>query len=167
MDTDSRTRTNIKEAAYFKQILSDINRRTFKIIGIGSGRAVFDLCNGTVAKVAQNRRGLAQNEEEYKISTRDNSDLFAKVLGVSEKYDVLIMEKAERIRSITLVWKYFNTRSRSELYRLKKLQDIAWKYNLDLVDFMRASSWGKVSGKPVIIDYGLTKEVQRKYYRIL
>jgi len=148
----------------YKQIVSDIKRRVFSCIGSGSGRIVFDLGNGTVIKVAKNIRGVAQNQAEYQIFSECQSNLFAKVLNVSDDYKLLIMEKAERIRSISYVWKYFNVRSNRELRRKEELIEIYDKYNLLLSDFGRSVNWGQINDKPVIIDYGFTKKIARKYY---
>lgn len=148
----------------FKQIVSKIRKRSYKCIGSGSGRRVFDLGNGYVVKVAKNIRGIAQNEAEYNISSMTDSHLFAKIPCVSEKYGLLIMEKAESIRDISYVWKYFNVKSNRELLQVEELKDISSKFNLLLADFGRSVNWGKINGRPVIIDYGFTQKVRKKYY---
>jgi hypothetical protein len=148
----------------YSKIYSEIKRKAYKYLGSGSGRAVFDLNNGTVIKVAANKRGLAQNYAEYKISSVASSDLFAKVLCVSEDFRFLIMEKAEKVKDISFVWKYFNVKSNKELRSKNELLEIAQKYSLVLWDFGRAVNWGKINERPVIIDYGFTKAVKRKFY---
>ena len=45
------------------------------------------------------------------------------------------------------------------------MQRLKNKYKLLLGDFEKASSWGIIKGRPVIIDYGFTRYVERKYYR--
>jgi len=136
----------------------------YRYIGSGSGRKVFDLGNGYVVKVAKNMAGIAQNRVEHQISLRDNSNLFAKVIEVSGDFQFLIMEKADRINNFSHVLKYFNVSNNRELVRLKEMQTIQWKYNLLLADLCRNSSWGIIDGVPVIIDYGFTAQVQRRYY---
>ena len=69
----------------FRQIYSDIRRGFYKYLGVGSGRVVFDLENGNVVKVALNRRGIAQNEAEYKIALTNDSHLFAKIFQAIRK----------------------------------------------------------------------------------
>ena len=91
----------------FNQIMFDIRRGYYKYIGSGSSRDVFDLENGYVIKVAKNKAGIAQNKAEYKISDNDNSDLFAKVVQVSNDFSLLIMEKADEIYNISYVLKVF------------------------------------------------------------
>ena len=148
----------------FNHIIMNIRSGYYRYIGSGSGRQVFDLGNGYVIKVAKNRAGIAQNKVEYKISYIDYSDLFAKVVEVSNDFTLLIMQKAYKIYSISYVWKYFNVTSKRELHNLKKLQNIKRRYDLLLDDFDRASSWGIINGRPVIIDYGFTREVSEMYY---
>lgn len=148
----------------FNQIMMNIQRGYYKYIGSGSSRQVFDLGSGYVIKVAKNEAGIAQNESECMISYYDKSDLFAKVVQVSNDFRFLVMEKADKIDSITEVWKFFDVRSKSELFNLKELRKILNNYNLLLSDLSRKSSWGMINGRPVIIDYGFTREVCERYY---
>lgn len=110
---------------------------------------------------------MAQNVAEYKIASESSTDLLAKISHISEGSTLLIMEKAEKIRDISFVWKYFNVKSNSELYKVKELHDICKKYNLGIKDFGRAANWGQINGKPIIIDYGFTKQVSRRFYMSL
>lgn len=148
----------------FDQIMLNITLGYYRYIGSGSGRQVFDLGNGYVIKVAKNQAGIAQNKSEYKISFYDRSDLFAKVIQVSNDFSLLIMKKADKIKDISFVWKYFNVTNKMELFNSKELQNIKTSYNLLLGDFARENSWGMINGKPVIVDYGFTREVREKYY---
>ena len=148
----------------FNQIKLNIKRGYYRYIGSGSGRKVFDLGNGYVIKVAKNKAGIAQNKSEYKISSIDNSDLFAKVTQASNDFELLIMQKADNIYNISYVWKYFNVTSKRQLFKSKELQNIKRRYDLLLGDFARRSSWGMINGRPVIIDYGFTREVKDRYY---
>ncbi len=153
------------EDAYFRQISININRGKYRYIGKGSGRIVYDMGNGLVIKAAKNRKGIAQNMEEYRISLVDDSGLFARVLTVSNDYRFLIMDKAERIKDISYVWKCFRVRSNNELYQVSEIRDLSEKYNLLIWDFGRAVNWGQIDGRPMIIDYGFTRQVRRRYYK--
>ncbi len=148
----------------FGQIILNIRKGTYKCIGAGSGRTVFDLENGFVIKVARNRRGIAQNKAEYHISTTADSCLLAKIKHVSEDFRFLIMVKAEKIKNISYVWNYFNVKNNRQLFQLEELKDIAAKHHLSLGDFGRSINWGKINEKPVIIDYGFTHQVKRRFY---
>lgn len=136
----------------------------YKYIGSGSSRKVFDLGNGYVVKVAKNKAGIAQNKMEYKISLTDSSNLFAKVIQASENFYILIMEKADKIDNFSYVCDYFKVDNILQLLTLKEFQNLHYKYNLLLNDLRRTSSWGIINGKPVIIDYGFTKEIRERYY---
>ncbi|TGY44409.1 hypothetical protein E5347_06245 [Clostridium sartagoforme] len=138
----------------------------YRYIGSGSSRNVFDLGNGYVIKVAKNIAGIAQNMSEYRISSFDSSDLFAEVIEVSEYFNTLIMRKADKIRDFRYILDYFKVGSYEELFRLREFQNIQYKYNLLFSDLSRMSSWGIINGRPTIIDYGFTREVVEKYYRI-
>ncbi|MCE5221674.1 MAG: hypothetical protein LLF98_10535 [Clostridium sp.] len=148
----------------FNQIMLNLKQGYYRYIGSGSGRKVFDLGNGFVIKVAKNQAGIAQNKTEYKISANDTSNLFAKVIDISNDFKLLIMQKAYKINNISYVWKYFNVKSKRELLNSKELQNIKRNYNLLLDDISRRSSWGIINGRPMIIDYGFTREVMERYY---
>ena len=148
----------------FSQIKFNLRRGHYRHIGSGSSRDVFDLDNGHVIKVAKSRAGIAQNESEYNISYHDNSGLFAKVIEVSNNFKFLIMEKAGKVYYISDVLEYFKVRSKRQLLNLIEIQEIKRNYNLLLGDFARTSSWGIIDGRPVIIDYGFTREVKERYY---
>ena len=148
----------------FNQIMFNITRGYYRYIASGSGRQVFDLGNGYVIKVAINNAGIAQNKAEYKISSNDHSSLFAKVIQASNDFTLLIMQKADKIYNISHVLKYFNVTSKRDLLNSKELQNIKSNYNLVLSDFDRTSSWGMINGRPVIIDYGFTRDVVERYY---
>lgn len=151
----------------FDEIKLKINEGTYHFIDSGSGRKVFDLGNGFVVKIAKNRRGIAQNKVEYQIASTDDSSIFAKIPDVSEDFYMLIMEKAERINSISEVWRYYNVKSNQELFQLEELKNISRKYDLLFADLRRPINWGMIQGRPVIIDYGFTREIRRKYYSLL
>jgi hypothetical protein len=150
----------------FERIKLKIEKESYPLIGTGSGRRVFDLGNGYVVKTAKNKKGIAQNKVEYQIASEAHTNIFAKIIDISEDFIYLIMEKAEKINYIAEVWKYYGVRSNRELFRLAEFSDITVKYGLLLPDLCRAYSWGLINGKPTIIDYGFTREVKRKYYSL-
>jgi hypothetical protein len=149
----------------FEIIKNNIENKKYHLIGSGSGRNVYDLENGYVVKAARNKRGLVQNKAEYQIASTNPSPVFARIEAVSEDFHYLIMEKAERINSISEVWRYYSVKNHKELFHLEEFHDLAMKNNLLLADLRRSTSWGMIKGKPVIIDFGFTKEVS-KYYTL-
>lgn len=148
----------------FNRIYKNIRQNAYRFIGKGSGRTVFDLENGFVVKVARNNRGIAQNKVEYNISHADKSGLFAQIPVVSDRYIFLVMEKAEKINNIMEIWDYFKVRNSKELCKITSIHDAVEKYGLLHYDLKRAEHWGMIKGKPVVIDYGFTREVCRRYY---
>ena len=149
----------------FEKINQEIRQGKYRFLGSGSGRYVYDLDNGYVVKEARNRKGLAQNEAECRIYHHSHSDLLARIYDVSDKYAYVIMEKADKINSMTDVWKYYNVRNGHEFFHTNQFRDLYYTYNLLPNDLYRRTSWGIVNGKPLIIDYGYTSET-RKYYTI-
>jgi hypothetical protein len=148
----------------FDIIKNNIKKNSYRMIGKGSGRVVFDLENGYVVKAARNYKGIAQNKTEFRIASTNHSGFLAKIIAISDDYQFLIMVKAERIHSIEQVWKHLNVRSNRELFGIKELNELVVKNDLLIADLYRPYSWGMVDGKPVIVDYGFTREVRRKYY---
>ena len=144
--------------------MSNIRRGRYRYIGSGSSRRVFDLGNGYVVKVAKNRAGIAQNKMEYKISTTNPSNLFAKVIQVSEDFSALIMQKADKINNFSYVCNYFKVENIMQVLTSEEFQNLHCRYNLLLNDLCRTSSWGLINGRPVVIDYGFTIEVRERYY---
>ncbi|MEL7657803.1 MAG: hypothetical protein AAGU75_18065 [Bacillota bacterium] len=153
----------IDQDDYFKKISFYISNGSYKLIGKGSARSVYDLENGRVVKIARNIKGIAQNMVEYNIDLNDDTGLFADVRAVSEDFHYLVMDKANEISDISYVWDYYNVRNNHELYQ--KIGYISSKYNLMLRDLGRAVNWGQIDGRPVIIDYGFTRQVSRRYYK--
>jgi predicted transcriptional regulator len=147
-----------------QKIRMDIKKGNYTSLGSGSGRQVYDLDNGYVVKVARNRKGIAQNKVEQYISSRSNTLILAKVMQTSEDFSLLIMEKAQKITNISDVWNYFHVKSNKELLKQKELKELYTKYHLLTPDLCRACSWGRIHNSMVIIDYGFTLAVKRKYY---
>lgn len=149
------------------EIINNLQSGTYPKLGSGSGRRVYDLQNGTALKVAKNVRGYAQNQMEYIISEMDDSELFAKVLYISKDNLYLIMEKAEPVINFAQVRSYFKVSTNRELFLLNDLNYIPHKYNLLISDLCRPANWGFLNERPVIVDYGFTGRIRRKYYSFL
>lgn len=149
------------------EIIANLQNGVYPKLGSGSGRRVYDLQNGTVLKTAKNVRGYAQNQIEYIISEMDDSEQFAKVLYISKDNLYLIMEKAEPIYDFSQVRNYFGVNTNRELFQLSNLSYIPHKYNLLISDLCRPVNWGLIDDRPVIIDYGFTGRIRRKYYSLI
>ncbi len=147
----------------FNIIKVNIESKKYQLIGSGSGRYVFDLDNGYVVKMAKNKKGFVQNKAEHQISVADHSKIFAKIVAVSEDYQYLIMERAQSVVSMAQIWDFYHVRNNRELFRLEDIRNVIRKNNLLTPDLRRRNSWGMIKGKPVIIDFGFTREVSRYY----
>ncbi len=144
-------------------IKTNLRLKSYPLIGVGSGRAVYDLNNGYVVKAAKNRKGIEQNKAEYQISEMNHQNIFAKVAAHSEDYRFLVMEKAQRISSFAEIWKYYNVKNNRQLFSSDEFRTILVKNDLLTADLYRLSSWGIINGRPVMIDYGFTKRVSKFY----
>ncbi len=149
----------------YKNIILNIKSGKHHRLGIGSSRIVYDLNDGLVVKIAKNIRGISQNEAEYKTYSVHKSSLFAEIIAVSEDYHFLIMPRAKKIKNISTVLKYYNVNSIKSLFNKDKLiiSDIH-DNDLSKNDLYRASSWGFINNVPLIIDYGLTHSIYKKFY---
>lgn len=148
------------------ELIAEIKNGKYKLLGSGSCRNVYDLGNGYVLKTAKDIRGIYQNENEYRIYQSQKSGLFAKVVEVSQDNKCLIMQKAKRIKQINTVYHYYKVRNMNSLLGINNLKEDIMKNNLSKGDLIRASSWGIIDGVPVLIDYGLTRNIYKKYYGI-
>ena len=147
------------------KIEEDIKNKKYRYIGQGSSRKVFDMRNGYVVKIARNNAGIAQNNAEYKIYNRDDSKIFAKVLGVSEDYRYLIMEKAKAIRDYNIILEYFDVNYKGDLKSVVIIVKIMNKHSLLWGDIKKKSSWGIIGDRLVMIDYGFTYNIKKQYYQ--
>ncbi len=148
----------------FQEINRNVRKHSYRFLGSGSGRQIFDLGNGYVIKIARNRKGLAQNEAEYQIYKSGSNELFAPIVAASPSLNMIIMERANRHSDNSPVWRYFGVNNNYELKQIPQIHSAIKKNGLVFSDLRRPSSWGTINGKPVIIDYGLTRSVHKKYY---
>lgn len=98
-----------------------------KRIGTGSSRIVYELPDGSVLKLAKNKKGLAQCESEVDVSNNGGSnEVLAKVIDFDEidNYVVfVIMEKATKAKSSDFkndIGVGFEILEKAEDYALKK-----------------------------------------------
>ena len=75
----------LAQYAYCKKYLGDA-------ISNGSSRAVFQLNDNFVIKLAMGYDGFMQNEREYKLFLAANSELLVKIIYCSEDYSYIVSE---------------------------------------------------------------------------
>ncbi|PYG86877.1 hypothetical protein LY28_02700 [Ruminiclostridium sufflavum DSM 19573] len=149
----------------FDIIITEIKGGKYNIIGTGSSRTVYDLNDGFAVKIARDIRGTLQNESERKAYQSHRSELLAEVVAVSEDNRCLVMPKAKRIKNLSVIYNYYNKRSIKSLFMHDKLIIGDIKNNgLSSKDLSRASNWGLIDNVPLIIDYGLTHSIYKRYY---
>lgn len=158
-------------------------------LGAGSSRIAFIIPyegRDTVLKVAKNRKGISQNEEEINL-LQDyyirNLELAIPIIDGDEKHFTwLHVEKAEKratdgdFKRLTglslraLIDYASHVTGREKLYDEKRFEgvdddselvrslcDLFGSYdNILTSDFRRLANWGIYKGRPVIIDLGLT-----------
>lgn len=149
----------------FDEIYQGIKSGAYKQIGSGSSRRVYDLGDGNVIKAAKDIRGIMQNKNEKLVSDSCQSSVFARVVEVSEDFRFLIMPKAEGIKSMSKVFRYFGIKNLSALLKTDGLEEDIKTFRLGMGDIKRYTSWGLIDGVPYIIDYGLTMTIFKKFYK--
>jgi len=156
----------------FIKLKKEIKTKKYSLIGIGTSRKVYDLQNGTVAKVAMNIKGIAQNKTEVQIFEEDNGDcypikIFATVFEFSDDLKIIIVEKCTKVKGMKIVKKSLDISNGKEIEAsfYDAITEIANRFELMRGDLERPSSWGLNSkDEPVLIDYGCTRKVFDKYY---
>jgi hypothetical protein len=156
----------------FDSIKRRIKLKELSLIGRGSSRKVYDLNDGTVAKIAMNEKGIAQNKTEARIFEEDNGDcypikIFANIYSYSDDYKILIMEKCSKIKGMKILKSHLNNPDNNEIESCFNdlIQEIYDRHDLGKSDLLKPSSWGLNSQNDlVLIDYGLTIKVFNKYY---
>lgn len=148
----------------YSQLVAEMRQGNYRKIGQGSGRIVYDMGNGYVIKYAKNPKGIAQNRQENEIYHMYYDRIFAAILAVSEDYRMLIMEKAVPYQTGYALCRYYDVHSLKELLQVPQIRRLIDVYHLIGADLIKISSWGDLQGVPVLIDYGFTVNVKRKYY---
>lgn len=161
-------------------------------LGQGSSRIAFVLSSRKVLKIAKNSAGLAQNNAEVEVYTDPATrEMAAKIYDADVSGQWTISELVRPITSIDefesltgVVWQQFkedlaNTISaKARAGGTVKLPSSAGEFTkkvfrmaekgsnkLKLGDLTEIDHWGKTAdGKVVILDYGFTVDVDKKFY---
>lgn len=163
--------------------------KNFKHLSSGSSRIVYLTPNKTVIKMGKNDRGIAQNLAEAKINTK--SKFFNSVINSSkdgvwietnylEKITEKEFEEMTKIKfkDFAEALSYglrkvssdsdgkepdnFDKVKTSDIY--KEVKEVAEKYKLLPGDLGRISSWGEKDNYPVLLDFGLNREIYDDFY---
>lgn len=147
-----------------KEIREGIKEGLYENIGNGTGRSVYDIGNGIVAKNARNIKGVAQNLTEYDIYFRSHSTIFAKVYHLTNDGEILLMEKAKPLEDINTLLEYFHACCKKQLVYVDPIRYLSYRYKLIPADLCKPGSWGETEDGLVLIDYGFTTWVSKKFY---
>ncbi len=148
----------------YPKLETEMRQGTYRKLGQGSGRVVYDMGNGFVIKYGRNQKGIAQNRQENELYQMYYDKIFAAILGVSEDYRILIMQKAEPYENGYELCRYYDTNTLKELLQVPEIRRLIDLYHLVGADLIKISSWGAIRGIPVLIDYGFTFHVKHIYY---
>jgi hypothetical protein len=172
--------------AYAKQRLDKL--------GAGSSRVVFALSPTRAIKIAKSEKGAAQNETEAGASNIGYDCIAQVFDYDENDYTWLEMERAAKVKSASwlaatkMTFKQFKDLmnidhqqrygmhvsvtpeqeelKESEWYRC--VRSLLADFDMPAGDLIRPSSWGivvRASGpEAVLIDYGLTNDIGKKYY---
>jgi hypothetical protein len=142
--------------------------RNYEFLGEGISRKVFALNNEYVAKLAKDKEGIYQNHIEHFVYV--NADYktlkyLCPIVCFSPK--LLIMKRANPITGNTK-GDYVNLlKLRNERSVFRDINNLADKFHLFYEDLISVSSWGKLEGENVLIDYGCTTPYGDMYYDLL
>ena len=163
--------------------------QNFVKLKAGSSRIAYDYGGDLVLKLAKNEKGIAQNRTEADGFIQQNyKEIVANVLDSDPNDLYIVAEKATKITpsqfkqlsGFTMLNFYhylikkLEYRDKMEVEDFEKMENSEFVQEvLDLMvnmgmpsgDMGRISSWGKVKNRLVLIDYGLTKNIQDEYYR--
>lgn len=142
--------------------------KNFEYIGEGAGRAVYAINKKYVLKLAKSKGGDKQCEMEYYIY--NNAPKYLKRFlcpVVWYKDDMIIMKRATSLLK-TGEYRHKN------IFRLfglsvedpfvKKVNKLVDTFDLLYGDVKSISSWGLLNGQLVLVDYGCTYKIYKKYF---
>ncbi len=162
----------------------ELAEENFDKLGEGSSRTIFQISDSLVLKVAHNDKGLAQNEAEMSL----NSPCINNVLVADPEAKWIIVRFTETMteedfkEAIGISFKSFMKalyfKHNNEIHDgmpddyedicknafFKCISRTAIEHDLQIGDVAKASSWGLMDGKPLLRDFGLTKDVFIDYY---
>ncbi len=148
----------------YYQIMDHIKDGSFRKLGAGSGRYVYDMGNGYVVKYGRNVKGQAQNQEEYEIYHIRFDPILAAATALSGDNRILIMEKVEPYYTSKYICEYFQISNLRGVLQVPEVRRMTYDYHLVGADLTKLSSWGEARKRPVLLDYGFTTEVRHRYY---
>lgn len=159
----------------------------WKLLGEGSSRTAFEIDEKLIIKVAYNEKGIAQNKVEMDPKAQRPCTLPMVMADAEGKWIILVntepLKKEEFKQCIgfgfeqfmnALFYKFNNESDQwsppkdyeeiEENSLFNCLSDLIFKTDQQIGDIDKISSWRKLDGKPVLADYGLSRDVFHDYY---
>ena len=152
----------------------------FKKIGKGSARTVYELNDKAVLKIANNKKGIAQNNTEISISNSQKyNDIISDIYEFSKKGTYIVSQKCKPLSD-----KEFNDITSLQLhgflYYLRhnltwdgpknilfyKVSDMIRDFDLNRYDISDDTSWGIFDNRIVLVDYGMSNDIAKKMYNL-
>lgn len=142
--------------------------KKYKFLGEGISRRVYAVDKNYVVKIAKGKEGIYQNQVEYYVYTHVDEE-YKKYLCPIVWFDpkMLFMKRADPLSKYIKDDFLKITKVRSEDSAVKDLKYLSAKFFLYYKDIISTSSWGKVDGGNILIDYGCTNEIGDIYYNFL
>jgi len=163
-------------------------KKHWKFLGEGSSRTAFQVNDDLIIKVAHNDKGLAQNKVEMDPKAQRSCTNPIVVADAEGKW--IVLKSTEPLKEkdfkkmvgfgfesfMNALFYKFNNESdqwspprdyeeieKSPLFNC--LSDLIFKTDQQIGDIDKISSWRELDGKPVLADYGLSRDVFRSYYK--
>ncbi|MDT8716363.1 hypothetical protein IAI10_06810 [Clostridium sp. 19966] len=152
----------------YKMSTYEISKR-FLYLGEGISRKVFAINDKYVIKIAKGMEGLYQNKVELYVF-KHCGEKYKKYLCpiIWHKPDMLVMPRAVPLKSIDSSLKKVNLKNiRNEEEAYSDIMRLTRNFLLLKDDIESASSWGKIDGTAILIDYGCTSEEGDEFYNDL
>jgi hypothetical protein len=162
----------------------ELAEENFDKLGEGSSRTIFQISDSLVLKIAHNEKGLAQNEAEMGLKSPCINNVL--VADTEAKWIIVrfteTMSEEDFKDTIGVPFKTFMKalyfKHNNEIHDdrpddydeivqnpfFKCISKTALEHDLQIGDVAKTSSWGLLDGKPVLRDFGLTKDVFIDYY---
>lgn len=140
----------------------------FKYLGEGGGRIVYAINNDYVLKLSKFSGGYKQCETENYIYHNVQQHLKKYLCPVVwYKEDMIIMRKAiplakKRKEKHNNVFRRLGISEEDILYI--NIEELVKTFNLLYGDIESLSSWGILDNQIILIDYGCTNKIFRKYF---
>lgn len=154
-------------------------------LGVGSSRTIYQISESLILKIAHNDKGISQNLAEMSMQ----GFCLNNVLVADSKGRWVIVRFTETMKEedfkdyvgfgfkpfMSCLHDAFNNEDHDNkpnnydeiikhpIYQC--LSKLTLKHQLQLGDVGKCSSWGLLEGRPVLRDFGLTKDIYREHYK--